>query len=262
MGEFSAEWLALREPVDHAARSAALTRWIVDTLPGGRAVRILDLACGTGSNLRYCNEKWGRGSFSWMLVDDNPVLLSRVPGDPFVRTERRNLATLPVDLFEGQTLITASALLDLVSEPWLRALARECRFHHASVLFALTYDGRIACTPADPEDALVRELVNRHQHTDKGFGPALGPDAPSFAMECFAAAGYDVRHEPSDWVLQGDHELQHELIAGWAAAAAEIAPARTASLDAWRLRRLEHVAAGRSRILVGHQDFAAKLVSW
>ena len=58
------------------------------------------------------------------------------------------------------------------------------------MLFALNYDGRIKCAPGDPDDAAIVALVNRHQRTDKGFGPALGPDAPGLAERCFATLGY------------------------------------------------------------------------
>ena len=51
MAGFSAEWLALRESADHAARSPELTRTVIDFLPD--RARILDLAAGTGSNRRY-----------------------------------------------------------------------------------------------------------------------------------------------------------------------------------------------------------------
>src|SRR5258707_11635990 len=78
----------------------------------------------------------------------------------------------------GAHLVTASALLDLVSERWLRELASACRSHGAAALFALTYNGRSACTPVEPEDDHVRQLFNTHQRrNDKGFGIAAGPDA-------------------------------------------------------------------------------------
>jgi hypothetical protein len=47
------------------------------------------------------------------------------------------------------------------------------------------------------------------------------------------------------------------LIEGWARAAAEIAPERTALVDDWLRRRLIHVDAGRSQLTVGHRDIAA-----
>ena len=155
--------------------------------------------------------------------------------------------------------MTASALLDLVSESWLRELASHCRAHRAAALFALTYDGRLTFEPAEAEDALIRDLVNRHQRTDKGFGPALGPAAVAAAADLFRSMDYAVRIASSDWVLSrisAPDELQDQLIEGWAEAAAAVAPDRAAAVDGWRSRRLDHVASGRSLVTVGHQDLA------
>src|SRR5262249_54193316 len=179
-----------------------------------------------------------------------------------VHLHRRDLGNLDgiADLFERTSLVTASALLDLVSDRWLDALADRCRAARTPALFALSYDGRILCTPRDPDDEIVRQLVNRHQRTDKGFGPALGPDAADQAQQCFAARGFGVDRERSDWLLgSADSGLQRDLIEGWASAAAEIAPADAAVIDEWQRRRLRHVAAGRSTMVVGHEDLAAWL---
>jgi hypothetical protein len=46
------------------------------------------------------------------------------------------------------------------------------------------------------------------------------------------------------------------LIAGWADAAAAVAPDRSAPILDWRARRLAHVADGRSQLIVGHKDLA------
>jgi len=126
------------------------------------------------------------------------------------------------------------------------------------VLCTLSYDGRIACAPADEGDEYVRGLVNQHQRTDKGFGPALGPDAARAAAEVFGAAGFTVHIAESDWVLDGAYaELQRQLLAGWAGAARELAPADAARIDTWLARRLAQVDAGASRIVVGHVDVLA-----
>ena len=71
--------------------------------------------------------------------------------------------------------ITASALLDLTSAAWLDRLAERCG--RAPLLMALSFDGRLSWQPALAEDDLVRDRFLAHQRTDKGFGPALGPDA-------------------------------------------------------------------------------------
>src|SRR5581483_1374987 len=105
-------------------------------------------------------------------------------------------------LFAGSQLVTASALLDLVSDRWLSELAASCRTAGAAALFALTYDGRSTCDPGEPEDEDIRALMNRHQrNNDKGFGRAAGPDAAAAAVRAFESSGYRVRTESSDWAL-------------------------------------------------------------
>jgi hypothetical protein len=281
MSSFSADWLALREPADHAARSMALTRAVADALANVPVPRILDLACGTGSNWRYLmavftgpthtsapaqarqSAKRGGGRPDWLLVDHDAELLARVPASDDVETRCLDLSALSdPSIFAGRALVTASALLDLVSDEWLRALAERCADAGAAVLFALTYDGRIVCSPDDPEDSTVVALVNEHQKGDKGFGPAAGPDAPGIAAGCLEAAGYRVLRAPSDWLLAPESRaLQQRLIEGWAQAAAEMAPARVRVIDGWRDRRLAHVAAGWSTITVGHEDLGGLLES-
>ena len=258
MSGFSAEWLALREPVDVAARSRVLAAAAAASLGPSRPVRALDLATGTGSNVRFLA---GYLPFEqeWLLVDADERLLQLLPSRlPRLRFDARilDLNTLEhAGIVEGRALVTASALLDLVSDRWVAMLAGACARAGATVLFALSYDGRILLSPEDPEDARVRDLVNAHQRTDKGFGPALGPAAAARAEEHFARAGYRMRRESSDWVLGKDRlQLQRELIAGWAAAASEIAPEDKGEIAGWRDRRLGHVAAGRSAIIVGHID--------
>jgi hypothetical protein len=261
MAGFSPDWLALREPADHAARSADLTCAILDALPCDRPLRILDLAAGTGSNLRYLLDAGSEPPppREFLLVDHDPLLLARVPEMAGVETRCMDLSMLDDGtIFEGRDLVTASALLDLVSEPWLRALADRCAGSGAAVLFALSYDGRIVCTPEDSDDGTVVMLVNQHQRTDKGFGPAVGPDAANVAARCFDDLGYLVQRAPSDWLLTpASGPLQRQLIDGWAQAAGEMAPQQMRAIDAWRERRLAHIAAGWSAITVGHQDIAA-----
>lgn len=263
MAGFSAEWLALREPADHAARSADLTRRVLDALPRDAPARILDLAAGTGSNYRYLVGAASERTrpTHWLLVDHDPALLARVPKTPGVETRCLDLSALDDrTIFEGRSLVTASALLDLVSEAWMGALAARCAESGAAVLFALSYDGRISCSPADPGDAAIVALVNEHQRTDKGFGPALGPEATDAAVRRFEAAGYRVQRARSDWTLTpASGDLQRQLIDGWARAAAEIAPSEAARIDAWRGRRLAHLAANRSHIVVGHEDLSGIL---
>lgn len=292
MESFAADWLALREPADHAARAEAVTAALAVRLRGGHrgpaaskawagsgagggpgldlaprgatSGRAVDLAAGTGSNVRYLLPRLPSITH-WTLVDHDDALLAvaRASLEPLAREagvtietvvgDLRDVEALPID---GCALVTASALLDLVSASWLAALASRCDSAGTAVLFALSYDGRLDAEPPDPLDARVRELVNAHQRTDKGFGPALGPDATLASTTLFAAR--EIVTSASDWRLDGgDGELQHRLLVGWAAAARDVAPAEASAIDGWLERRLGLVAAGRSRIRVGHQDFGA-----
>lgn len=290
MDDSLSSWLALREAADTAARSVALTEAIADVLGrkvrlkadptdeartdegrtdegrahDGQPLRILDLATGTGSNVRYLAPRLPAPQ-QWLVVDRDPALLREVPTRmPTGTVETRCLELGELDdpgIFAGRHLVTASALLDLVSERWLRRLATCCRASGAAVLFALTYNGASRCLPEEPEDGTIRDLMNRHQRqNDKGFGPAAGPDAVECAVRCFEEAGYQVRREPSDWVLAPDaRDLQRQLIEGWAGAARDIAPGLSSTIRDWLARRLAHIAANRSLVYVGHEDLAAWL---
>ncbi len=292
MSGFSAAWLGLREPADHAARSSALSTAVAEHLSiiGGevapaRPLRVVDLATGTGSNPRYLS-RYFPAYQDWTLLDADLQLLNELPvriaawatrigsacalgGDGVVvstastqlriRPRRADLSRFPIAAFaERPALVTASALLDLVSAQWLTSLVSACREIDAAVLFALTYDGRTTISPSLPDDQLVLELVNRHQVGDKGFGQALGPGATTTAAEYFAQAGYDVRREPSDWIIgPSERRLQQELIAGWASAASEMQPGDRDRIRAWASSRDAAALAGELTIVVGHEDLAA-----
>ncbi|MEA2928940.1 MAG: hypothetical protein QOG38_1368, partial [Hyphomicrobiales bacterium] len=123
---------------------------------------------------------------------------------------------------------------------------------------ALTYDGLTTFDPADPLDLTLIDAVNRHQKTDKGFGPALGPAAAAAAPERFRTLGYTVTQAGSDWVFDPkDEEIQTEVISGWAAAAREIG-VPIEDVITWLARRRDHIAAGRSAMRIGHVDFFAQ----
>jgi SAM-dependent methyltransferase len=262
LSAFTADWLALREPADAAARAAALI--VPFAARAGATLHVVDLGAGAGANLRYLAPRFN-GPQDWLAVDSDPALLAvlasrSAPAGVRVRTRlldlARDLDALPLDGFD---LVTAAALLDLVSAPWLARLAARCAVARVRVLFALTYDGRIEWSPAEDGDARVRELVNLHQRTDKGFGAALGPAAPAEAGRIFAGLGYRMRSAQSDWTLGPESRaLQAALVDGWVAAAADIAPREAAALEDWRRRRHEHLATGASRLRVGHIDLAGE----
>jgi hypothetical protein len=282
---FSAEWLALREPFDAAARAPELVAALREHTAGRASLDVVDLGAGTGSNLRYLAPRIG-GTQRWRLIDHDGALLdaavvatrawavehghraSQRPGTLEIRAdefaielscERQDLRSPDAIALPAGGLVTAAALLDLVSRDWLTAVARRCRAVSAAVHFALTYDGRTSCAPAEPGDAEVLELVNRHQRHDKGFGPALGPCAAGAALAELGACGYRVAAARSDWRIgAASRAMQLALLDGWHTAAREIAPERTGALESWHARRRGHIEAGRSELHVGHVDVVGR----
>ncbi|MGB5831878.1 MAG: class I SAM-dependent methyltransferase, partial [Thiohalocapsa sp.] len=174
---------------------------------------------------------------------------------------RLDLATALERLpFPDGGLVTASALLDLVSAHWLDALLNRCRETRCQLLFALSYDGRCALTPSHADDATLIDIVNRHQRTDKGFGPALGPDAAAHAQTRCQSLGYQTMSATSDWRVGGDQpRLQRTLISGWRRVALELEPARSDRIDRWYLAHERLVDDGRLLMTVGHRDLLATL---
>ena len=282
MNDFSADWLARRETIDAASRSVALNAALCRGLAKEIPLKIVDLGSGTGSNLRYLAPLL-EGPQEWLLVEHDAKLMAELPTHMHGWAEANGFslesqsqhttvggasfqcrfACVHLDLateldqvpLAGCHLLTASALLDLVSAQWLNELATRCQSAHTAVLFALTYDGQIAWSPTDPEDAYISDLVNRHQLTDKGFGPALGPDANHACVACFTEHGYRISAQPSEWRLGPQHqEIQQELLQNWSEATLKVRPNGGSRIRTWVQRRSSNIRAGRSALVVGHAD--------
>jgi hypothetical protein len=253
VSRFQADWLRLREPYDHAARSAPLAEAFARAL--GPTPQLIDLGCGTGSNARYLAPRLPAGQ-RWLLLDHDLGLLEQARRS----LERSKIAAtfralnLARELPElgGLGGITASALLDLASAAWLDCLADWCRGR--PLLFALTFDGRLAWQPAAAEDDLIRQRFLAHQRTDKGFGPALGADAAHHLGRRLEAEGWRVSMAASDWRLgSADSRLLAATLDGIIAAITEMGPPQTP----WAALRRRQLAAGQLQLTVGHLDLLA-----
>lgn len=246
---FSADWLALREPADRAARDDSLSRRAAAA--AGAAPLIVDLGCGTGASWRALTP-FLPSTAHWCFVDKDPELLAHATAATggsaeIVKADIAELATLPL---AGATLVTASALLDLVTEEWVGELARQLEVPFYA---ALTFNGTMSWDPGDPRDADISDAFNRHQQGDKGLGRALGPEAGERTAEIFAGAGFEVYRAESPWRLGPEMAaLQCALTDGISEAAAE---AGAAEADAWGRHRRE--AAERTRCIIGHVDILA-----
>lgn len=284
---FSLDWLRLREEADRRARSRALARRFAEAVrakAGDQTAVVVDLGAGSGANFRALAPLIA-ASQDWRLIDRDPALLARqaaeiaqwgraqgyrvahgsriatvAAGDAQWRAQSVALDLVSLERlpFAGVHGVTCSALLDLVSEAWLETLARLVAAWRLPFLAALNTDGRREWQPAHEADAIVAAAFARHHRGDKGFGPALGGAAGTAVAARFAARGYAIVTEPSDWRLGPESRFVLEmLIEDTARAAVEADPGAASTVADWRGARRSQCVNGMLRLVVGHADILA-----
>jgi SAM-dependent methyltransferase len=274
MSGFSADWLTLREGADHRSRDARLLSTLAEVLAGRSEPEIVDIGCGTGSNLRAAAPALGSRQ-RWTLVDHDAGLLAAAreklsawadraesaPGSLVIHKDGKIIrvgfrqADLARDLDfaigEKPDVVTASALFDLCSAEFIAAFARSLAARGAVFHTVLTYNGLQAWTPEHAADRAMLDAFHAHQTTDKGFGRAAGPEAPRCLREAFLALGYRVEEADTPWVLgDADAGLVGELQTGFAGAVSETGKVAATLVAAWS-------ALPRSGCIVGHTDTLA-----
>lgn len=277
---FSADWLYEREGFDARARSTKLADAFAVSLPA--RPRLIDLGCGTGSLFRWLAPRIFRAQ-AWIFADADAALLDEAmdetawwaegqgftvtspgrallihtPGGAWrIETRRLSLgdprAAMALGPFDG---VACSALLDLVSQSWIDGLAALLR---VPLLACLSVDGRDTILPRHRHDGLVMSWFRRDQRRDKGFGPALGPDAATALTEALSARGFDVRGETSDWRIPASATVMLDrLVAGHADAALRWPAANRVAIDLWEHDRRDGILAGRLTMRIGHRDVLA-----
>ena len=278
MTGFSAEWLALREPADHRARNQAVRDAALAHLAANPAPRLVDLGCGSGSNLRALAPHLPDGQI-WRLVDADALLLEAARAALTLWAEkaeaieggalnlwrggkRIEVHFEPADLardFEAvldrpADLVTAAAFFDLVAPDWLARFCETLLRRRLPLLAVLTYDGIERWTPPHDADAQVLAAFHAHQTSDKGFGCAAGPGAFALMAQAFRGAGWSVTQGASPWALTAPDEapLIGALAEGAAGAVAETGRVPAADLASWlEARRVAQVCQ------IGHMDLFA-----
>jgi hypothetical protein len=265
---FDADWLALREPYDHAARSEALGDRFAAALPA-KTLDIVDLGCGLGSNLRWLAPRIDRPQ-RWILVDHDPALLDRVPealipwaaargipvglrGATLVLGARIEVDRVALDLRKARwpdaDAIVTQALLDLCDDTWLATLVE--RTGPRPLLAALTVDGRVRWDPADPDDDRVLGAFRAHQTAHR-----LGPWAAPWLAGRLAALGRTVALAEADWRIGADRAAMLTVMAdGAREAAGEVLG--VAAVAGWHQRRKAQIAHKAASLVVGHLDLVA-----
>jgi hypothetical protein len=260
----SSEWLDLREAADAAARARDLVEHLRRHLPAtGRRV-IHDLACGTGAMGRWLAPLLP-GPQHWVVHDRDADLLrfaaADLPGPAadeasvVVETRRSDIPQLRADDVADATLITVSALLDLMTGDELAGLINVCAGAGCPALLTLSVVGRVDLVPADPLDSRVAAAFDAHQRRMTVHGRLLGPDAVAAAVEGFRRLGAEVLVRPSPWRLgAAEAELAAEWFTGWIFAACDQEVELATEADAYARRRLAEARAGQLAITVGHAD--------
>jgi hypothetical protein len=258
----SNEWLVLREPADAAARSRELVEHLRPA-PSGRHV-IHDLGGGTGAMGRWLAPLLP-GPQHWVVHDRDAELLALARADPpgpaadgaavTVETRQSDITRLQPDDLAGATLITASALLDMLTGDELAGLISGCAAAACPILIALSVVGRVDLAPADPLDRRVATAFNAHQRRHTERGRLLGADAVAVAIERFRGLGAEVLVRPSPWQLGVPQAgLAEVWFTGWVHAACEQEPELAAEAEVYARRRLTQAGAGQLAITVDHAD--------
>ncbi len=220
---FDPDWLALREPVDHATRSRRLEGLLAARLTDRERVRVVDLGAGSGSTLRHLaprlQELGVAAEQEWVLVDHDEDLLARalatpVPAAASVATATADLADRDAvrDVLSGADVVVGSALLDVLPAPVATGLVEVLSTldPRPAVLFVLTVAGGAT---SEPEVPGVAEGFDADQRAH-----GLGPDATGHVADAFAAHGWSVEREATPWRLSTS-PLLDAWAEGWFAAA-------------------------------------------
>jgi SAM-dependent methyltransferase len=264
----SPAWLRLREEADATARSSDLVEQIRPHLPAGGCAVIHDLGCGTGSMGRWLAPRL-TGTQHWIVYDRDADLLAQAAEDTpgvaadgaavTIQTRQRDITQLHTGDLVGASLVTASALLDMMTADELERFVTTCADAGCPALVTISVIGRVDLTPDDPLDARIASAFNAHQRRTTGGRRLLGPDAVDAAVDAFTRLGADVLVRPSPWRLgAAQSALASEWLMGWVGAACQQRPELTSDAAAYVRRRLAQASAGRLSVRVHHHDLLAR----
>ena len=260
----SRRWLALREPADAAARAPDLVEHL-RAPPEEKGPRVIhDLGGGTGAMGRWL-ARLLPGPQHWVVHDRDADLLEiaetnspgpAADGAPVtVEARQSDITRLQPGELTGADLITASALLDLLTEDELARLITVCVDARCPVLLTLSIVDGVQLMPADRLDCRVAAAFDAHQRRATERGRLLGPAAVTVALDQLGRLAAKLLVRPSPWrlgALQAD--LAAEWFTGWVGAACEQQPELAAETYDYTLRRLAEATAGRLAVTVDHAD--------
>lgn len=285
------DWLRMRRAADGRAREAAmeLVQVLVEHLGPAPALALVDLGSGTGANpawlapaihRTYAQRGAAAPAQHWLLLDHDPDLLAAhdVGERPEVSSGQAVVAAVD-DLAQvlGQasrpTVVTCSALLDLLTVPQVEGLVQATTAAADGALLSLTVTGEVGLSPGHPDDDLILSIFNAHQQRsadaadvaafdsglDFGLDAGLaGPAGWQTAAEAFAGRGWEVRQRTTAWLLDEAHTpLLRRWLSDRVEAVLELLDSRdprVAVVAAWWEERSAQIDRGELRAEVGHVD--------
>ena len=276
MSGFSPAWLSLREPADQAARNRDVLEACARTFASRATLTICDMGAGTGASVRSLAALLPAEQHL-TLVDhdannlaaaltalaawadaasprDGGITLRHLDKRIEVRAQIRDFAQSPACWPDGTELVTASALIDLVSATWIERFTAALAARNIPLLATLSADGKIEGRPPHALDNAVAAAFRAHQTRDKGFGPSAGASAALLLEGALKNADYRLTAGESPWVLDGrGHPLLRATVEGIAGAVSETGMVDTAALADW----LQHQSQNTHQLIIGHRDVFA-----
>lgn len=280
-------WLALREPLDQASRSKELTMSFVAALGSLAEPVIMDIAGGTAANFRMLAPEIARNQH-WRLLDNDPMLLQQSfaavsawalgkgwtaqrTRDTFLivhtPTGQWSLSVEPIDVaasvedlpFDTVDAVVTSAFLDLVSYDWVERIAKCLSTVRRPFFATLNVDGQRLWSPAHRDDDWIESIFQRHQLSDKGFGPSLGIGAAAVVLVAFEKKGFKVNIQSSDWLVDALHseKLLAQLLMDAMEVSIEAKPNEAPRIQEWYRARQSQIERRELCYTVGHLDLLA-----
>ncbi len=261
----SSEWLDLREPADAAARSRDLVEHVRQQLPATGRLVIHDLACGSGSMGRWLAPLLpGRSSGSCTTATRTcwrsppRTLRARPPAGPPSSSRRgcSDITRLCPDDLAGATLITASALLDLMTGDELAGLVDLCAAVACPVLLTLSVD-RTRRAGTGRSARLVRgRRIRRPPASHDGGRPPARPGCRCGRRRALPPAGGRCRRSAQPLAARRRRRRSGGGVAHRMARCRLRAgrPTWPPGSDAYARRRLAQARAGQLAVTVDHAD--------
>lgn len=279
--QFATDWLEERNRFDEAARNPTVEAAFLRYAEQQQPLNLIDIGAGNGAVFTYLAPKLPPEQ-NWTLVELNPKLLKNarqrlllwangnhytIEKDEadyllFTRQERRLSIQLRQVSFlkleehfplEAYHAVTASAVIDLLSQEMLEALLRLLHRHQLAFYATLNYQS-MEYLPAGPQDTAMIEAYEQHMRRQQDFGRALGPTCTT-ALHQLAKSiyGHSPVDGPSPWAIRPTDIAMHRHLLSFMETSIAIANPKLDTAG-WVARKQELLESNQLHLTVNHTD--------